>query len=44
MNSSAKPKEIPVLTKPIKSTDLAVTPSGRVSKPPSHLKDFVALK
>ena len=44
VNSSAKPKEIPVPTKPVKSTDLPVTRSGRVSKPPSYLKDFVQLK
>ena len=44
VNSSDKPKEIPVPTKPVKSTDLPVTRSGRASKPPSYLKDFVKLK
>ena len=44
VNTIAKPKEIPLPTKPIKSTDLPVTRSGRVSKPLSYLKDFVALK
>ena len=44
VNTSAKPKEILVPTKPAKSTDLPVTRNGRVSKPPSYLKDFVALK
>ena len=44
VNSSAKPKEIPVLTKPVKSTDLPVTRSGRVSKPSSYIKAFVASK
>ena len=44
VNSSSKPEEIPVPTKPLKSTDLPVTRSGRVSRPSSHLKDFVALK
>ena len=41
VNSSAKPEEIPVSTKPVKSTDLPVTRSGRVSRPPSQLKDFL---
>ena len=44
VNSSEKPKEIPVPTKPVKSTDLPVTRTGRVSKPPNYLKDFVKLK
>ena len=44
VNSSSKPEEIPVPTKPLKSTDLPVTRSGRVSRPPIHLKDLVTLK
>ena len=44
VNSGARPKGIPVPSKPVKSTDLPVTRSGRVSKPPSYLKDFLALK
>lgn len=44
VNSSAKPKEIPVPSKPVGSSNLPVTRSGRVSKPSSYLKDFVILK
>ena len=44
VNSSARTEEIPVSTRPVKSTDLPVTPSGRVLRPPSQLKDFFALK
>ena len=44
VNSSDKPKEIPVPTEPVKSTDLPVTRSGRVLKPPNYLKDFVKVK
>ena len=44
VNSTARPEEIPVSTKPVKSTVLPVTPSGHVSRPPSQLKDFFAMK
>ena len=44
VNTSPKSKEIPVPTKPVKSTDLPVTRSRRVSKPPSYLKDLITLK
>ena len=40
VTSSAKAKEIPLTTKPVKRTSLSVTRSDRVSKPPSYVKDF----
>ena len=43
-NTSAKPALVPVPSAQVMRASLPVTRSGRISRPPGHLKDFVVIK
>ena len=43
-NTSLNPVDVSTPSMPVKLVGLPVTRSGRTSRPPSHLKDFVVSK
>ena len=43
-NTSLNPADVSTPSTPVKPVGLPVTRSGRTSRPPSHLKDFVVSK
>ena len=43
-NPSLNPEDVSTPSMPVKPVGLPVTRSGRTSRPPSHLKDFVVSK